>query len=266
MSSTSFAITLESADKEVHGKLREDRPRAVLEQGPPPLNPLHIAPEQAGTQVHDPVLKYFLVLDINGLLLVQTKQGTRWNTKLRPGLEKFLEFCLDNFEVVFWSCVQEKRFQILWKALQQRCPRLDAKVRYKFDQSFCETCVHKASREFYLKRLQTLFDLDDGLKGTGASSINTLLVDDSPYKNVANTPWNAVHPTPYTFESKESENKRNYLVGELIPWLTSLKESKLPVPEYCQKHSEFGQRRLFPGDEAYSLFSPHIDCPKRKRT
>ena len=61
--------------------------------------------EQASIQVHNPVLKYFLVLDINGMLLVQTKVGPKGNTRIRPGLEEFLEFCLDNFEVVFWSCV-----------------------------------------------------------------------------------------------------------------------------------------------------------------
>ena len=39
---------------------------------------------------------------------------------------------------------------------------------------------------FFVQPLDTLFDHPNGLKGKGASVDNTLLIDDSPYKNVRN--------------------------------------------------------------------------------
>jgi hypothetical protein len=38
-----------------------------------------------------------------------------------------------------------------------------------------------------------------GLASRGAIVENTLLVDDSPYKNVMNNPYNAIHPQSFIF-------------------------------------------------------------------
>ena len=59
-----------------------------------------------------------------------------------------------------------------------------------FDQDWCNVVCNSNGAPiiegpyFFVKPLDTLFQHLDGLKGSGASLENTLLIDDSPYKNV----------------------------------------------------------------------------------
>jgi hypothetical protein len=88
-------------------------------------------------------------------------------------------------------------------------------------------------------------------------------VDDSPYKNVLNDPYNAVHPLTFTFQSEKRTKKKPYLLLELWLFLKGLKESGSLVQVYCRQNSEFGTTRLFPGDEVYERFKTVI--PKDRR-
>ena len=49
---------------------------------------------------------YFLILDMNGLLLEKkpSLNGHDHVYSFREDAGEFLEFCMRNFEVVFWSC------------------------------------------------------------------------------------------------------------------------------------------------------------------
>ena len=76
---------------------------------------------------------------------------------------------------------------------------------------------------FLVKPLDTLFDHPDGLKSTGATVENTLLIDNSPYKNVRNNMWNAVHPS--LFHSATELAGTSWFRHQLIPWLRGLKHS-----------------------------------------
>ena len=77
-----------------------------------------------------------------------------------------------------------------------------------FDQDWCNVVCDSdgvpvsEGPYFFVKLLDTLFDHPDGLKGTGATVENTLLIDDCPYKNVRNNMWNAVHPSPFHSSTK----------------------------------------------------------------
>ena len=53
-----------------------------------------------------PVDSYFLILDMNGLLLEKrpSLNGHNHVYSFREDVGEFLEFCMRNFEVVFWSC------------------------------------------------------------------------------------------------------------------------------------------------------------------
>ena len=53
-----------------------------------------------------PVNSYFLILDMNGLLLEKrpSLNGRDCIYSFREDVGEFLEFCMRNFEVVFWSC------------------------------------------------------------------------------------------------------------------------------------------------------------------
>ena len=105
-----------------------------------------------------------------------------------------------------------------------------------------------------MKRLTRLLGNSMGLAGRGVIIENTLLVDDSPYKNVLNDPYNVVHPLTFTYFTKKSINKKPYLIHQLWPFLKGLKDSGLLVLVYCRQHSLFGSRQLFPGDEEYECF------------
>jgi hypothetical protein len=128
----------------------------------------------------------------------------------------------------------------------------------RFAQNWCDVSTYKdpdnERRPFFLKRLARLLSNSMGLAGRGATAENTLLMDDSPYKNVLNDPYNAIHPVTFTYFSEKNTKKNPYLTHQLWPFLKGLKDSSLSVPVYCKQHSLFGSRRLFPGDEEYQHF------------
>ena len=81
---------------------------------------------------------YFLLLEIDGLLMWQLygqigplRNSLRLTVQskmhyfLRPGLKEFLEFCLINFEVIFWSTVDDITLESQYEKLLQACPTLD---------------------------------------------------------------------------------------------------------------------------------------------
>ena len=97
-----------------------------------------------------------------------------------------------------------------------------------------------------LLNLWTLFDHPDGLKGSGASLDNTLLIDDSHYKNVRNDIWNVVHPLP--FYNVNEPTGMAWFRHQLIPWLHRLKHSSQSVPRFYEVNQRFGQRYFLPDD------------------
>jgi hypothetical protein len=114
-----------------------------------------------------------------------------------------------------------------------------------------------------LKRISRLLEDSLGLGGWGATVENTLLVDDTPYKNVLNDPYNAVHPQTFTNFSEKKSKKGPYFTYQLWPFLKGLKESGLPVPVYCTQNSLFGSTWLFLGDEEYERYKTVIPRDQR---
>jgi hypothetical protein len=88
-------------------------------------------------------------------------------------------------------------------------------------------------------------------------------VDDMPYKNVLNDPYNAVHPMTFMYFMEKNTKKRPYLTYQLWPFLKGLKESRLPILVYCRQHSLFESRQLFPGDEDYEHYKTIIPRDQR---
>ena len=88
-----------------------------------------------GTQVLRP--QYFLLLEIDGFLMWQRfghygplKDHLRLMVReklhyfLRPGLKEFLEFCLNNFEVMFWTTAEDRTLEPQYEQLLKACPAL----------------------------------------------------------------------------------------------------------------------------------------------
>jgi hypothetical protein len=128
----------------------------------------------------------------------------------------------------------------------------------RFAQNWCDESIYRdpdnEGRPFFLKRLARLLGDSMGLAGWDATAENTLLVDDSPYKNALNDPYNAVHPVTFTYFMEKNTKKKPYLIYQLWPFLKDLKDSGLSVPMYCREHNLLGSRQLFPGDEEYERF------------
>jgi hypothetical protein len=128
----------------------------------------------------------------------------------------------------------------------------------RFAQNWCDmstyTDPNNEGRPFFLKHLAHLLGDSMGLASRGATVENTLLVDDSSYKNVLNDPYNVVHPLTFTYFMEKSTKKKPYLTHQLWPFLKGLKDSGLLVPVYYREHNLFASRRLFPGNEEYERF------------
>ena len=200
---------------------------------------------------------YYLILDMNGLLLEKrpSSNGRDRLYTLREDVGEFLEFCVKSFEVAFWSCCNEKNLKSMFQSLKHACiPSLSKQLQrcHTFDQDWCDVVCDSdrvpvsEGPYFFVKPLDTLFDHPDGLKGTGATVENTLLIDDSPYKNVRNNMWNAVHPS--SFHSSTKPAGTAWFRHQMIPWLRGLKHSSQSVPRFCEANQGFGQRCLLPDD------------------
>ena len=198
---------------------------------------------------------YFLILDMNGLLLEKRPSPNGWDRlyTLREDVGEFVEFCFKSFEVAFWSCCNQKNLKSMIQSLKRACtPSLTQQLLRccTFDQDWCDVVCDSNGDPvierpfFFVKPLDTLFDHPDGLKGKGALVENTLLIDDSPYKNVRNGMWSAVHPWP--FYSVNELTGTAWFRHQLIPWLRRLKHSRQTVPRFCEANQGFGQRRLLP--------------------
>jgi hypothetical protein len=219
-----------------------------------------------------PLSQYFLLMDINGVLLathfgIIGKEKVRSiHTQARDGLREFLVHCASNFNVVFWTSMNTDNLEHHFATLFSHAPEL-GKDCPRFAQNWCNVSTYiepdNVERPFFLKHIAHLLGDSMGLGGRGTTADNTLLVDDTPYKNVLNDPYNAVHPVTFTYFSPKNTKKRPYLTYQLWPFLKGLKESGLLVPVYYRQHSLFRFRRLFPGNEEYESYKTVI--PKDQR-
>jgi hypothetical protein len=219
-----------------------------------------------------PLSQYFLLIDINGVLLathfgiIGKEKVKSMHTRVRDGLREFLVHCASNFNVVFWTSMNTDNLKRHFATLFSHAPEF-GKDCPRFVQNWCDVSTYtdpdNVERLFFLKHIARLLGDSMGLGGRGATTENTLLVDDMPYKNVLNDPYNVVHPMTFTYFSEKNTKKRPYLTYQLWPFLKDLKESGLPVPVYCRQHSLFGSRRLFPGDEEYERYKTVIPRDQR---
>ena len=95
------------------------------------------ADAMAGVGIQVWRIRYFLLLEIDGLLMWQWfgQSGPLRDSRglivqremhyfLRPGLKEFLEFCLVNFEVIFWTTAESRTLAPQYERLLEACPAL----------------------------------------------------------------------------------------------------------------------------------------------
>ena len=192
--------------------------------------------------------RYIIIFDMNGLLMDKGTlpaggRGAR-TYKFRKSLGSFfLEVRSLGVEVVFWTCAMEHNAEVMFAQLraavfQDGGPDISGYAL--LDQSKCEEAEYNKegcrprfhTKPFFFKSLTVLFRSKD--LPADASFENTLLIDDTPYKNLLNPPHNAVHPP--SFDGRGDSRTAPYLTKHLAPYLRRLVTSGLPVQTFVEQN------------------------------
>ena len=216
--------------------------------------------------------RYFLLLKINGLLMWQWlgQSGPLRDSRgltiqkemhyfLRPSLKEFFEFCLVNFEVIFWTIAETRTLAPQYERLLEACPTL-GENRTTLGRRWCDqsTYLNPVTRKYdnYLKRLDRALTDKRCLNEYCHLRDYFLLVDPLAYPNVLNNPFSAYHPTMYHRKSKEEERDAPIPCFRHAdqPFLQGLLDYGKIVPQYCAQNDRHGWRRLFPGNDKFASY------------
>ena len=216
--------------------------------------------------------RYFLLLEIDGLLMWQWfgQSGPLRDSRgltvqremhyfLRHGLKEFLEFCLVNFEVIFWTTAESRTLAPQYERLLEACPAL-GENQATLGRRWCDQSTHlnSVTRKYdnYLKRLDRVLTDKRCLGEYCHLRDYFLLVDPLAYRNVLNNPFSAYHPTMYHRKSKEEEHDAPipYFRHTVQPFLQGLLDSGKTVQQYCALNDRHGWQRLFPGDDKFASY------------
>ena len=214
------------------------------------------------TQVLRP--RYFFLLEIDGFLMWQwfghsgslkDHLGLTVKAKLhyflRLGLKEFLEFCLNNFEVMFWTTSEDRPLEPQYEELLKACPALGENCP-RFDRHWCDQSTYvnliTKKQDNYLKRLNRLLMNKRCLAEYCHLKDYFLILDPLAYI--------AYHPTMYYRQTKleEFDAKISYFRHAIQSFLQGLLESGRIVPQYCAENDQCGWRRLLPVDKKHTLY------------
>ncbi|KAF9608765.1 hypothetical protein IFM89_011386 [Coptis chinensis] len=133
-------------------------------------------------------------------------------------------------------------------------PKRRYQLAFCWDQSHCTTTelhtVDNIDKPVMLKELVKLWDKDDPnlpWERREYNESNTVMLDDSPYKALFNSPHTAIFPTSYDFQN-ENDNSLGP-GGDIRMYLEGLATSK-NVQKYIEQHP-FGQQALTESDPSW---------------
>jgi hypothetical protein len=177
-----------------------------------------------------------LVLDMNGLLVSRVRRdqvnaelkaqverpgGPVWGPGkkhlqfLRPNAAPFVNFLFAHFDVAVWSSAMRVNVESM---VRQAMPAYEKRLAGIFDQDDCTTLgkhPHNLDKPLFIKELACVWaKLPQYAEG------RTLLLDDSPYKAVANPPLTAIHPKEW--EHTDAEDAALVPEGPLESFLRRL--------------------------------------------
>ncbi|WOK99680.1 hypothetical protein Cni_G08392 [Canna indica] len=208
--------------------------------------------------------KKLLVLDLNGLL-ADINRGSRKFLKehtrvkknsvlKRPFCDDFLNFCFERFRVGIWSSRKRSNVDSVVDYLMGS---LKHELLFSWDKSKCTDTGYKTienrCKPLVLKELKKLWNKEEHdlpwEKGE-YSQLNTLLVDDSPYKAICNPPYTAIFPYPYNYTDKNDNSLGPR--GDLRVYLEGLAMAD-DVQVYVREHP-FGQKAIAPGSSSWNFY------------
>ena len=160
---------------------------------------------------------------------------------LRLGIKEFVEFCINNFEVIFWTIVEDRtlepQYEELLKAYHTLGENRPSFGRHWYDQS---TYVNPVTRkqDNYLKKLNRLLTDKHCLAKYCHLKDYFLIINLLSYRNILNNSYSAYHPTLYYRQTKSDEFDAEipYFRHIIQPFFQGLLKSGKIVPKYCAKN------------------------------
>lgn len=203
--------------------------------------------------------KKLLILDVNGLLAdiihpppKDCKSDTRILKRAifkRPFLDDFLEFCFERFDVAIWSSRTRK---ILDPVVDYLLRDLKKKLLFLWDLSHCTSSsarsLENRHKFIVFKKLWKIWEENGSVTSKNGyyNELNTLLLDDSPYKALLNPKHTGIFPLSYSY--KDTNDNSLSPDGDLRVYLEGVAATE-NIKTYVDQHP-FGQRAI---DET----SPH---------
>ncbi len=157
--------------------------------------------------------RVLIVLDLNGVLLHRMFSREALNCPppqhsvgnfhvwVRPGVDEFLDFVFEHFDVAVWSSARRYNIEPLVSLIFK-----DRPLVFVWDQSFCLKDGFLDEKPLFLKQMSTIEHFFPHYSG------RVLLIDDDPLKMRLNAPGTSIHPPSWDVWSKDGlQNVQAYL-------------------------------------------------------
>ena len=173
--------------------------------------------------------RYTVVLDLNGFLVHRAFNKGR-KIVARTDCENFLKMLTNKATVVVWSCTTRRNVNSMLQVALGSSPSTleDLTVMSQSDstESSFPRPGNNVEKKYMLKDLQKVREI---LKDVDLSL--TLLIDDSPKKNLLNDEFNVIHPQMWTRDLNDK-----FLMNTMLLWLENMFSSNLSMAKYVRNH------------------------------
>ena len=186
----------------------------------PKQRPSKILASKSTMEVREP--RYTVVLDLNGFLVHRSFDKGHISIA-RPECGNFLKALLNKANVVIWSCAIRKNVDSMLEVVAGSSG-VDLSNVVVMSQSDVTMSTYlrggeKVRKKYMLKELKKV---QSGLEHIDLGM--TLLIDDSPEKNLLNNEFSEIHPLSWTGDLMDK-----FLMTTLLPWLENMFSSNLLV-------------------------------------
>ena len=146
---------------------------------------------------------------------------------LRPGVSKFIRYCLDTFRVAIWSSMMPHNLSPIVQHICRMCSIRPTAFSFIYSQLKCEEVPRGNPKKPLVPLLTKPFHKIQ----VPIDHLNTLLIDDTPEKGKCNGEYTYISPIEY-----DGNPQDNFLETRLMPYLDSLAKSPLNVPNFVSQY------------------------------
>ncbi|CAL1373082.1 unnamed protein product [Linum trigynum] len=177
----------------------------------------------------------------------------------RPHCQEFLKFCFERFDVAFWTAAKRWYTDNALDCVMNGLKKSD--IMFAWNQDRCNDSgfktLNKTDKPLFLKELKTVLDNLFMVRNASYLALNTVMIEDEPYKTLLNPPNTAVFTTEYKFENMSD----NVLApgGELWMFLDGLARAGDDVPSYVKAHP-FGKPAITPAHSDWAYYKKIIQA------